>query len=216
VGLVVERVFNVPVIRWKNPWLLMDAIRQDIKPAYVGEENLLTSDFALATIGRYYDAWTPYESKILHAMCELTGLKFRQNIVDVYIAPFRYAFSDPLFLATKYESDRVVEVLAHELIHRLLTDNTANHYLTRFADEWRTMFGDEHAFNTLIHIPVNAVMQGVFEDYVGEPERIVRDKAMYEDYVDYKAAWQYVEKVGYKQILKQLHGATYPQPKDEK
>lgn len=205
----------VPVIRWKNPWLLMDAIRHDVESSYKGEEEKLTSDYALATIRRYYDAWHPYEVTILKAMCELTGLEFRQNIIDVYVAPFYYSFSDPLFLATKYESDRVIEILAHELIHRLLTDNTENHYLTNFSAEWRKMFGEEHTWNTLVHIPVHAVMQGVFEEYVKEPARISRDKEMYENYADYKAAWDYVEKVGYKAILQQLRNAKYEQPTDE-
>ena len=193
----------------------MDAIRRDIESSYKGEEETLTGEFALATIERYYDAWHPYEATILKAMCELTGLKFRQNIIDVYVAPFYNSFSDPLFLATKYESDRVVEVLAHELIHRLLTDNTANHYLTSFSNEWREMFGEEHTWNTLAHIPVHAVMQGVFEEYVKEPARIVRDKEMYEKHADYKAAWDYVDRVGYKAIIQQLRNAKYEQPKDE-
>lgn len=205
----------IPVIRWKDPWLLIGAIRRDIESAYEGEKEILTSEFALATIERYYDAWRPYEATILKAMCELTGLKFRQNIIDVYVAPFYNSFSDPLFLATKHESDRIIEVLTHELIHRLLTDNTANHYLTSFSDEWRNMFGKEHSLGTLIHIPVHAVMQGIFEEYIKEPARIVRDKEMCEKHADYKAAWDYVDSVGYKTIIQQLRNAKYEQPKDE-
>ncbi len=205
---------DLPEVRWKNPNLLLGAIRRDIEPAYKGEEYKLDEQFALDTMQRYYDTWAPYEQKVLAAMCELTGLRFRQNIIDVYVAPFYNSFSDPLFLATKYESDRVVEVLAHELMHRLLTDNTDNHYLASFSDEWRKMFGDEHTWNTLVHIPVHALMQGVFEEYVKEPGRIVRDKHEYENYPDYKAAWDYVEQVGYKTIIAKLRGAHYPPPKE--
>lgn len=204
----------LPQIRWKNPWLLMGAIRKDIEASYKGEEEKLTDEFALATIRRYYDAWYPYEAKILQGMCDLTRLEFRQNIVDVYVAPFYNSFSDPLFLATKYESDRIVEVLAHELMHRLLTDNTDNYYLANFVTEWRKIFGEEHTKITLVHIPVHAIMQGVFEEYVKEPARIVRDKKAFENYPDYKAAWDYVDKVGYKTILKQLREAKYPQPEE--
>lgn len=204
-----------PQIRWKNPWLLIGAIRHDIEASYKGEEEKLTDEFTLATIRRYYDAWYPYEATILKGMCELTGLEFRQNIIDVYVAPFYNSFSDPLFLATKYESDRVVEVLAHELMHRLLIDNTENHYLANFSGEWRKLFGDEHTQSTLVHIPVHAIMQGVFEEYVKEPARIARDKKEYKNSPDYKAAWDYVDKVGYKTILKQLRNAKYPQPEEE-
>jgi hypothetical protein len=203
---------GLPQIRWKNPWLLMGAIRKDIEAAYKGEEEKLTDEFALATIQRYSEAWHPYESKILTGMCELTGLEFRQNIIDVYVAPFYRSFSDPLFLSTKHESDRIVEVLAHELMHRLLMDNTANHYQATLGDEWRKMFGDEHTPLTLNHIPVHAIMQGVFEEYIKEPARIEHDKKEYENYPDYTAAWDYVDKVGYITILKQLREAKYEQP----
>lgn len=206
---------SIPWVRWKNPWLLMGAIRKDIEPAYKGEEYKLTEQFALDTMQRYYDAWAPYEQKILSAMCEITGLQFRQNIVDVYVMPFYHSFSDPLVLATKYESDRIVEVLTHELIHRLLTDNTDNHYLARFSDEWRKLFGEEHSKNTLVHIPVHAVMQAVFEGYIREPERIVRDKKEYENYPAYAAAWAYVDKVGYKTIIDQLRAAHYEHPEND-
>ncbi len=147
---------NVPEIRWKNPWLLRNAIYRDIALAYEGEEDKLTDELALATIRRYYHAWKPCEKTILTGMCELTGIQFRQNIIDVYVAPFYNLFADPLFLATKYESDRAVEVLAHELMHRLFTDNTANHYLTAFHVEWRKLFGEEHTAVTLAHIPGHA------------------------------------------------------------
>lgn len=205
---------KLPEIRWKDPWLLRDVLSEDIKQAYVGHEDKLTDEFALETIQRYYDAWKPYESTILTGMCELTGLAFRQNIIDVYVAPFYYSISDPLIIGTKYEADRAVEVLAHELMHRLLTDNTDNHYLANFTDEWRKMFGGEHSHNTLVHIPVHALIQGVFEERVKEPQRIERDKEMYQDYPDYKAAWDYVDKVGYKTILQQLREAKYKQPED--
>lgn len=205
---------RIPEIRWKNPWLLRGAIYDDIVAAYKGHEYRLTDAFALETIRRYYDAWMPYEVRILTAMCDVIGLEFRQNIIDVYVAPFYHSFSDPMVIATKYESDRAVEVLAHELMHRLLTDNTKNHYLTNFVETWRELFGGQHTHNTLVHIPVHALMQAVFVDYLHEPERIERDKKMYENYPDYKAAWDYVDRVGYKQIIEQLRSATYPQPKE--
>ena len=53
-----------PQIRWKNPWLLRKVIHDEILPSYKGEEDKLTDEFALSTIGRYYDAWQPYEEKI--------------------------------------------------------------------------------------------------------------------------------------------------------
>lgn len=206
---------RIPEIRWKNPWLLREAIYDDVIEAYKGEEDKLTDEFALATIKRYYDAWTPYEKRILEAMCDATGLEFRQNIIDIYVAPFRWSFSDPMVITTKYGSNRAIEVITHEILHRLLTDNTRNDYRADFVKKWRELFGNEHTKNTLVHIPVHALMQAIFEEYIGEPERIIRDKEMYKGYPDYEAAWDYVEKVGYKKIIEQLRSAKYEQPTEE-
>lgn len=194
----------LPIIRWKNPYLLIGVIYDDIVPAYKGEEHKLAPKFALATIERYATVWKPYEEKILSAMCELTGLQFRQNVIDVYVAPFHHSFSDPMILATKYESDRVVEVLTHELLHRLLTDNTTSEYTDNFINIWREMFGAEHSDITLLHIPVHAALQAIFEDYLDESPRVVRDKQMCASHPDYDAAWNYVKKIGYRKIVKQL------------
>lgn len=57
-------------------------------------------------------------------MCELLGMEFRQNTIDIYAAPFYTSFSFPVFIATKYAPDRAVEVITRELVHVLLYDNT--------------------------------------------------------------------------------------------
>lgn len=69
-------------------------------------------------------------------------------------------------------------MITHELIHRLLTDNTSNHYLTDFRIEWERLYGKNHLQDTLIHIPVHAIMQAIFDDYLHEPDRTRRDKEM--------------------------------------
>jgi PAS domain-containing protein len=100
-------------------------------------------------------------------------------------------------------------------IHGTYSDNTRNDYRADFVKKWRELFGNEHTKNTLVHIPVHALMQAIFEEYIGEPERIIRDKEMYKGYPDYEAAWDYVEKVGYKKIIEQLRSAKYEQPTEE-
>lgn len=95
-------------------------------------------------VGEYKKAWRPYEQKIILNMTELLGLSFRQNILDVYIAPWFHAFSDPLVIGVTKEPDLFVDILTHELFHRLLTDNTAVPYETNMLTEWRRLFGEDH------------------------------------------------------------------------
>lgn len=195
-----------PEVRFKHPWLLIDTIYPDIKASYekTGELNKLDAKYIERALRRYEKAWRPYEQRLIHGMCELLGLEFRQSIIDIYAAPFYTSFSDPMVIATKYTSDRAVDVITHEIIHRLLTDNIQTKDDTRYDVEWRKLFGREHSWNTVIHIPVHAVMQALFDDIIDEPRRTARDKKACQKWADYHAAWQYVDAVGYKKIIAQL------------
>ena len=114
---------SYPEIRFLHPWLLIDTIYPDIKAAYETPNDQLyklDAAFISRSLRRYEKAWRPYEQKIISAMCDILGLEFRQNIIDIYVAPFYSSFSNPMFIATKYTADRAEEVITHEFIHRLL------------------------------------------------------------------------------------------------
>lgn len=138
-------------------------------------------------------------------MCGLLNMEFKQNTIDIYAAPFYTSFSFPMFIATKYEPDRAIEVIAHELLHVLLYDNTSGE-LDLFAKgkEWRKLFKDCEDEIARIHIPVHAALQSLFNDVLRESERTERDKKMCINYPPYKLAWEYVDKVGYKKIIEQV------------
>lgn len=200
---------NYPEIRFKHPWLLIDTIYPDIRAAYEkpnDELYKLNYRFIQRTLNRYEKAWRPYEGKLIRGVCELFELDFRQNTIDVYAAPFYRAFSDPMFIATKYTSDRAVEVITHEILHRLLSDNLQTTFDRHYAREWKKAIG-VHDFNVAVHIPVHAALQALFDDVLGEPERTVRDKKMCQRWPDYKAAWKYVDEVGYKVVIERVKNA---------
>lgn len=205
---------SYPELRFKNPWLLMNAIRTDIEPAYKNDMEKLEPEYINSALARYEEAWRPYEERVIKGMCALLDLEFRQNIIDIYAAPFYNSFSDPMVIATKYETDRSVEVITHELIHRLLTDNRQSAHDTEYRKRWRELFGTEFSDMTLVHIPVHAVCQAIFDDVLNEPRRTEHDKKMYENHKEYHAAWQYVEEVGYKQIIEQMKNQYKAHTKD--
>lgn len=201
---------NYPEVRFKHPWLLIDTIYYDIKPAYEKPEDELYKldyKFIQRTLNRYEKAWRPYEEKLIKGMCNLLELEFRQNIIDIYAAPFYRAFSDPMFIATKYTSDRAVEVITHEILHRLLSDNLQTEFGKRYAKEWRKAIGVQDDFVVAVHIPVHAMLQALFDDILGEPERTIRDRKMCKKWPKYKAAWDYVDEVGYKVVVERVKNA---------
>ena len=142
-------------------------------------------------------------------MTESIELSFRQNIIDVYIAPWFRAFSDPMVIGVMQDPDVFVDTLTHELIHRLLTDNTAIPHETMLLEEWQKLFGKQHTFGTTVHIPVHAVHKAIYLDVLKDPERLERDVASNKKYEakDYIAAWDYVEQHGYKVIIDKLQNS---------
>lgn len=200
-----NKIINYPEIRIKDAWMLRQNASTYLHELWAEKDERLADDNEMKRIvATYKKSWEPYEADIVRGMCALLDLEFRQNIIDVNIAPWFYAFSDPMVIGDTYEPARFVEVLTHEIIHRLLTDNVQTPYSTLYADEWKKLFGKEHTFDTLFHIPVHAVMQGIFDDVLHEPERIKNDRKLCEKWPDYRAAWQYVDERGYKEIIKIL------------
>lgn len=55
---------------------------------------------------------------------EITGLEFKKNIIDVFIVnATNRDMSAPLIIRARYTPEEFMEILIHELVHVLLTDN---------------------------------------------------------------------------------------------
>lgn len=202
---------NYPEIRFRDPFLLIGAIYDDIEPAYMppvaktDERDKLNRDSINKKLDEYEKAWRPYEQKLIKGMCDLLNMEFRQNVIDIYAAPFYTSFSFPLFIATKYEPDRAIEVITHELLHVLLYDNTSQELdLAAKGEEWRKLFKDVDDEIARIHIPVHAALQALFDDVLHEPQRTKHDRQMCSNHPSYKLAWEYVDKVGYRKIIEKI------------
>lgn len=153
-----------------------------------------------AIAAQYHEWWQPYEKQILQGLCDTLGLEFKPNIIDVYVTPFFYAFSDPLVVGVIFKTqEKLVQTLTHELAHRLLMDNTT-HDDSKTLDEWTELFG-EHEKVTLVHIPVHAMLHKIFIDIVKRPEMLEEEVRKQKAYAD---SWDYVEKHGYETIIKKL------------
>jgi hypothetical protein len=195
-----------PKIRIKNAWLLRENASQHLHKLWADGTPPTDDEWLEKRVDSYQKEWQKYEAKILDAMTELTGLSFSQNIIDVYIAPWFNAFSDPLVIGVMREPDQFIDTLTHELIHRLLTDNTLVDMDTDLFSRWQKLFGKNHSFGTLIHIPVHAIHKAIYLDYLKEPKRLKRDIKENIDNTaeDYIKAWNYVEAHGYVDIINSI------------
>ncbi len=205
-----------PKIRIKKSYLLNDKIvpllENELKE--LGREHESSDEFIDSKVVEYTSAWSQYEMKIITGLCDALGLEFNQNIIDIYVAPFSNSFSDPMVISTKYSANRVVDVITHELIHRLLTDNNCLPMRDgrQLSEHWREMFGVRD-FKALVHIPVHALLEYIFIDILNEPNRLERDMNLCSKYEPYKKAWEYVREEGYTTIIKKLQ-ESYSDEKD--
>ncbi len=194
-----------PQIRIVDSGLLSDAASVYIHKARDTSGKELMSAESLRKVAlRYRAAWEPYDRKIVEGLCSILGLEFRKNIVDVYVAPWFKAFSTPLVVGVHFDDEWFVRILAHELVHVLLTDNTTTDFYADYITLRKVSYGEDLDTKVLSHIEVHAVLEKLFRDIMGRPEWVEADKEKCAVWPDYAKAWDYVEQNGYETVLQKV------------
>ena len=150
-------------------------------------------------IRAYRKEWSKYEKKILNGICDILGLNFKINIIDVYIVSgISRAIGDPIIIKSGFRPDEFVDVLTHELIHRLFNLNE----LGRIVHKVKEKYVNESPV-TKKHIIVHAVLKYIYLDILKQPYRLDRDLLSSKKHStdDYSKAWEIVEQDGYRQII---------------
>lgn len=195
----------MPEIRIKYAWLLSDEATVVMNEKYGDGTSLRTFNEYEKIAEQYETWWRPHNDTILRGLYDILDLEFRQNIIDVYVAPWFNPISDPMVVGPAFKSeDAFVNTLTHELIHRLLTDNTSINYDHDLLSDWKQLFGDVHETNTLIHIPVHAVMNKLYIDHLDREDLLELDIEETKDNKAYADAWKYVQTNDYNNIIKKL------------
>ncbi len=196
---------SIPEIRIKYAWLLANEASVVMNEKYGDGTPLRSFDEYVKVAEQYATWWRPHNDVILHGLCEVLDLEFRQNIIDVNIVPWFNPISDPMTVGPAFKSeDTFINTLTHELIHRLLTDNTSTDYYHNFISDWEKLFGSKHDKKTLVHIPVHAVMKKLYIDKINRPDLLELDLIETEDNPPYANAWSYVQANDYNKIINDL------------
>lgn len=196
---------KMPEIRINFAYLLYDNESKQL----AGNIELQSEEKYREWTDNYRTEWEKNATKILTALQAALGVEFYRQVIDVACAPFFIPKSDPLIMNFRHRPDQFADVLMHELCHVLLTDNNkiqinAKDLKLRLGDIWTELFGD-HPFHLLVHIPVHALSEHVYLDVLKDKSRLERDKKACEDYGPaYTESWRYVEKNGYKEIIRKL------------
>lgn len=199
-------MINLPEIRFQYSFLLKEQASRYIGEHFAPESELRSDKYYTDIAIQYWDWWAPYGEPILRAMTKETGLEFYQNTIDIYVAPWFYAFSNPMVIGVKFKSqEQLVAVVTHELLHRLLTDNTLHDFWYDYSAEWRALYGDKHSRVTLSHIPVHALLQKIFIEHLEHPDLLEIDRKSIQKNPHYAKAWEYVDTHGYRTIIDRLN-----------
>ena len=159
----------------------------------------------------YRKAWAAYETTILRGMTEALDLSFYRPVIDVTLAPCFRNISTPLILNFAADPDRFVDVLTHELLHILQTDNDkyqalGPHNTIDLLSAWRRLFGN-HERVTLVHIPLHALHKYLYLDVLKAPERLERELNVLRNIQAagaYLQAWNYVNEHDYREMIDEI------------
>ncbi|MBP7820743.1 hypothetical protein KA025_00255 [Candidatus Saccharibacteria bacterium] len=156
----------------------------------------------------YRQAWSEKSEKILTGMHSIYGLQFYKPVIDVTLATGFIPKSKPLIINFKYEPDEFVDVLSHELLHNIFTDNQ---YIQHGSNKnnllllWNEIIGKQDDRSVLIHIFVHSGLKAIYLDILNEPYRLERDIEQCQQLpIAYRKAWDFVENNDYQDINLQI------------
>jgi hypothetical protein len=196
---------TIPDVRIKYAWLLADAASTLMNEKYGDGTPLRSFEEYEQIVQKYREWWMPHNNDVLNGICGILNLEFRQNIIDIDVAPWFSPISDPMVIGPAFNSqDSLINTIAHEMIHRLLTDNTSTDYDHDFVTDWKKLFGENHDWNTLLHIPVHATMKKLYLDVLKRPDLLELDMEEVKENKPYAEAWFYVNQHDYEDIISSL------------
>ncbi|HLZ57290.1 MAG TPA: hypothetical protein VKR06_10110 [Ktedonosporobacter sp.] len=203
---------KLPEIRINfSPLLYNDECRQLDLFLNNGKRKMASPEKYAARTEEYRKAWANYQTVILRGMTEVLELSFYRPVIDVTLAPYFGHKSTPLILNFHPDPDRFVDVLTHELLHVLQTDNNKHqtlgpHSTIDLVAEWQKLFG-KHERLTLAHIPLHALHKYMYLDVLKAPERLERELNAVRNFQTpgaYLQAWEYVNERDYREMVDEI------------
>ncbi len=190
---IIFRYSNVYDERFRQAWIS----RKEKKP-YPSPKRIISYKKQIEK------EWGNVGKKILRELENITGLKWWEKEIKCYVVGRTRAFSDPLTIAIFKDKTFFIDILTHELIHQILSQNRDNS-----KDFWKYMHSKYKTLNqkTVTHIPLNAIHKKLYLKLFGS-KRLERDIKRSDElapkHPEYKKAWQIVNNEGYENIINEF------------
>ena len=191
----------VPKVVFKYSWIYDQNWKTWIK-FYKRIKNYPSTRRILNYIPKIEKLWRKDEKKILKELSKVSGLEWKSKTICCYVVGRCIPFSDPLTLPVYTKEDYFIDVLVHELIHQLFTQE-GNMEKSKKRGLTSTEGIEKNHKKTRIHIPLYAIHSHIYLKFFGI-ERLNRDKRLMNCLSEYKRAWEIVEKEGYEKIINEF------------
>jgi len=193
----------IPKVEFRYSWVYDDKYRDSPlmkrflkknKQKYPSEKIIIDYTQRIEKI------WKKEGNKVLKELSNISGLKWRENKIICYVIGRGRPFSDPLTIPV-YQRDLswFIDVLTHELIHQLLTQEGN---LEKSEKSWDYVYKKykKDPRKAKIHVIVHAIHSSIYLKFFGK-KRLGRNIKIMKKYKDYKRSWDIVQEEGYQQII---------------
>jgi len=176
--------------------------------------NTPTEETVIKQVKELKKEWQKYEKEIITALYEITEIKFKRNIIDVYmVSGTNRSYVNPIVMYATKRIEDFIDTLTHELIHVLIDDNFPNK-MKILDPELEKIFPGQ-TYLTRIHILVFAIQTHIFLNVFKDENRIKNnmESAKKHRTDEYIKAWEIVNREGYLNIIQSLKEKFYKHKK---
>lgn len=155
--------------------------------------------------------WKKIEQNIFDFCEEITGLKWKEKKILVYVIKISsiMPISDPLTIPIQFQSkneifpltqNRFIDIMIHELIHNLFiqNDKEMGDYFGFILEKYK-----DEDFDTAIHLLVHAIHKKIFLKYF-KKERLKEEIKMSSFYPAYERSWEIVNEKGEDNLIEEF------------
>ncbi len=185
-----------PKITFRYSWIY-DQTWKEFYP----DKNYPKMEKTLEFMSKLEKSWRKYEKKILLELSKITKLPWTEKEILIYVVGNKVPFSDPLTISIRPNLDYCVDILTHELIHRITyTNNPIN--TMRSWNYFNRKYKKENIV-TIHHIPTIAFHWHIYLNLFNK-KRLENDRKFQNKFKEYQKAWDIVEKEEYQKIIKEF------------
>jgi hypothetical protein len=188
----------VPKLEFRRSWIY-DVTLQHSRNKKAKQPSYKEFKTAMSKLQK---EWEKVGPKVLAEMSKVLKLKWHQRTTTCYVSWGIRAFSDPLTINLNKKVSSMIDVIVHEMVHRLLSEDEN---IPIMIGSWKRMMTkyNKYAPVTRGHIPVHAVHEHLFRKMFSV-KRLNEEIEWAKKSKLYTEAWDVVKRDGYKNIIDEL------------